>query len=270
MSAPNRGSVFSLVSFMPAATPTATSAALPAATSAATPTATSAATPTTTSAATPTATSAATPAALNAALSAARSIQPAGRALSALHPPPTVSISIFVDRMVLPNLNVTHTAAGWARILISVGVEIDLGFINSSVRQGAIMLKSIFMLPTWFTLDSIIVCGPDLHCSIDDIRRAVQFAWDSVSATVCVAEMTQAASLTQAPSLMQAHSLAETAAERVLQRISAGGGTPNFSLNTVKGITSSHNFISSTRGNAELTSEEIEAVRVTLAGRFSI
>lgn len=132
------------------------------------------------------------------------------------------------------------------------------------------MLKSIFMLPTWFTLDSIIVCGPDLHCSIDDIRRAVQFAWDSVSATVCAAEMTQAASLTQAPSLMQAHSLAETAAERVLQRISAGGGTPNFSLNTVKGIASSHNFISSTRGNAELTSEEIEAVRVTLAGRFSI
>jgi hypothetical protein len=176
--------------------------------------------------------------------------------------------------MVLPNLSVTHTAAGWARILITVGLENDLGFIDGSVRRGAIMLKSIFMMPTWFTLDSIVVCGPDLHGRINDIRRVVQSAWDGVSATICATETAQTQppltqALTQAQTQAQTQALT-TAAERVLQRVSVGGGAPKFSLNTIKGLASSHNFISSTRGNAELTSEEVEAVRVSLAGRLNL
>ena len=55
------------------------------------------------------------------------------------------------------------------------------------------------------------------------------------------------------------------AKERVLLRLTTGGGAPNFTLENIKNIQSSHNFIATTRGNTTLTPEEVELVRKDLA-----
>jgi len=52
---------------------------------------------------------------------------------------------------------------------------------------------------------------------------------------------------------------------RVLLRLTTGGGAPDFALENIKNIQSSHNFIATTRGNTTLTPEEVELVRKDLA-----
>ena len=187
-----------------------------------------------------------------------------------------ISIMVVIDRMVVPNVNVTHTAAGWARVAISVGCCSEHGFIDRSVRNAISMLRSICGAAATFTLDSIVVCGPDLHAAIDEIQHTVRSSWDSlVTTAISNAVATTAIPTAASPlTLSQEHAATSpsqlakelAAAEaRVLRRIAAGGGAPDFSLKTVKGINSARNYIASTQGNTVLSSAMLESVREKLA-----
>jgi hypothetical protein len=179
---------------------------------------------------------------------------------------------VVIDRMVVPNVNVTHTAAGWARVAISVGCCSEHGFIDRSVRNAISMLRSICGPTASFTLDSIVVCGPDLHAAIDEIQHTVRSAWDSLMSNATTNAATNAATIATTTAatpltLSQEYAAKELAAAeaRVLQRIAAGGGAPDFSLKSVKGINSARNYIASTQGNMILSSEMLESVREKLA-----
>jgi hypothetical protein len=187
---------------------------------------------------------------------------------------------VVIDRMVVPNVNVTHTAAGWARVAISVGLCSEHGFIDRSVHNAISMLRSICGPTASFTLDSIVVCGPDLHAAIDEIQHTVRSAWDDLmtnatttaattaTTTAATKATTTAATTVATPlTLSQEYAAKELAAAeaRVLQRIAAGGGAPDFSLKSVKGINSARNYIASTQGNMVLSSKMLESVREKLA-----
>ena len=170
---------------------------------------------------------------------------------------------VVIDRMVVPNLNVTHTAAGWARVAISVGCCSEHGFIDRSVRNAISMLRSICGTAATFTLDSIVVCGPDLHAAIDEIQHTVRSAWGS-SVSHATTNIATNVTLSQEHAATSPSQLAAAEA-RVLQRIAAGGGAPDFSLKSVKGINSARNYIASTQGNTVLSSAMLESVREKLA-----
>jgi hypothetical protein len=204
-----------------------------------------------------------------------------------------ISVMVVVDRMVVPNVNVTHTAAGGARVMVSVGYSSDRSYIHSSMRHAIRMLRAICGANASFNLDSIVVCGPDLHGAIDEIQLTVRSAWDSAVASLETSSMAglsttlptalaagPAANLPTAPAASStARSTARSipyhkpfdsnecgAAEaRVLQRIASGGGVPNFTLKSMKAINSARNYIVSTQGNINLSNAVVEAVRKKLA-----
>lgn len=168
-----------------------------------------------------------------------------------------VSIALIIDQMVQPNLCVTRTAAGWARIAITATADTEPDAVAAQVKAAIRMLSAIADRP--YRLDSVAVCGPDLRGSGAPLQRAARRAWEAHYAPEqleCKAEHAVVG---------PAKPVAQAALSRVLARIAAGGGAPDFSAAAPQRRRAACNFIATTHGNLGLSPAEVEAVRVQLA-----
>lgn len=173
-----------------------------------------------------------------------------------------VSIALIIDQMVQPNLCVTRTAAGWARIAITATADTEPDAVAAQVKAAIRMLSAIADRP--YRLDSVAVCGPDLRGSGAPLQRAARRAWAAHYAPEqleCKAEHAVAEHAVVGP----AKPVSQAALSRVLARIAAGGGAPDFSAAAPQRRRAACNFIATTHGNLGLSPAEVEAVRVQLA-----
>ena len=190
--------------------------------------------------------------------------------------PNALSISIVVDRSLAQSVSVTHAAAGWVRLVITLAPETAQEYISVAITSALCMLAALGVERRHLFLDGVLVSGPDGTCIAAAIHaETYQLLAPQVQALPQPQALPQAQPQAQAqaqalalplpPQIVDRQIVRDEALARVRGRAARAGGAPNFALKTLRAARAGRNYIQSTVGNHSLQYEDLEYVYSRLA-----